>query len=95
MEVYATQFVRDLLGEHGVPGETAYRFIQKCAFYSTEKRIPLSDVFLKIEDDEVSFDLRREIGKRSDFERCFDPLWWVRHENIYYERFGLNGKKPV
>ncbi|MCR4256393.1 MAG: adenylosuccinate lyase [Candidatus Uhrbacteria bacterium] len=90
-ESYASQAVRDLLGRHGVPGETAYRFIQKCASISWEKKLPLSDVFLKIDDDEVSFDLRREIGETPEFERCFDPKWWVRHEAVYYKRFALNG----
>jgi adenylosuccinate lyase len=92
-ESYASQEVRDLLGRHGVPGETAYRFVQKCAAMSREKKLPLSDVFLKIDDDEVSFDLRREIGETEAFERCFDPKWWVRHEVVYFERFSLNGTK--
>ncbi len=92
-ESYATQPLRELLGARGVPGETAYRFMQKCAFLSAEKRIPLSDVFLKIDDDEVSFDLRREIGESDAFERSLDPKWWVRHEDVYYTRFGLNGSK--
>jgi adenylosuccinate lyase len=88
-EVYASQVVRDLLGKHGVAGETAYRFVQKCANLTREKNCTLSDAFLNADDTEVSYDLRREIGITSEFEQAFDPAWWVRHEGVYYQRLGL------
>lgn len=91
--VYASQVVRDLLGQRGVAGETAYRFIQKCTFLTHEKNCTFSDAFLNADDDEVPFDLRREIGESPAFKQAFDPVWWVRHEHVYYERFGLNGMK--
>lgn len=91
--VYASQVVRDLLGQRGVAGETAYRFIQKCTFLTHEKNCTFSDAFLNADDDEVPFDLRREIGESPAFKQAFDPVWWVRHERVYYERFGLNGSR--
>lgn len=91
--VYASQVARDLLGQRGVAGETAYRFIQKCTFLTHEKNCTFSDAFLNADDDEVPFDLRREIGESPAFKQAFDPVWWVRHEEVYYTRFGLNGAK--
>lgn len=88
-EVYASQAVRDLLGSRGIPGETAYRFVQKCAFLVREKSCTFSDAFLTADDDEVPFDLRREIGRTEEFDQAFDPEWWVRHEAVYYQRLGL------
>lgn len=88
-EVYASQAVRDLLGQHGVAGETAYRFIQQCTFLTREKDCTFSDAFLHADSAEVPFDLRREIGITPEFEQAFDPTWWVRHEGAYYKRLGL------
>ncbi len=88
-ESYASQVVRDLLGARGIAGETAYRFIQKCSFLTREKNCTFSDAFLTADDDEVSFDLRRQIGDTAEFKQAFDPQWWVRHEDVYYRRFGL------
>ena len=93
-EVYASQAVRDLLGRHGVAGETAYRFIQKCTFMTREKNCTFSDAFLNADDNEVSYDLRREIGTTDEFDQAFDPKWWVRHEDVYYRRLGLDGYGP-
>ncbi|MCC6563362.1 adenylosuccinate lyase [Candidatus Uhrbacteria bacterium] len=88
-EVYASQVVRDLLGQHGVAGETAYRFIQTCSQIVREKNCPFSDAFLHADDVEVPYDLRREIGATEAFDQAFDPKWWVRHEDVYYQRFGF------
>ncbi len=92
-ELYATQPLRDLLGTRGIPGETAYRFMQKCAAEAVKMRVQLSVIFMKMESEDVPFGLRSDLRGTVEFKRFLDPEWWVRHEDVYYSRFGLNGSR--
>jgi adenylosuccinate lyase len=83
---YASQEAASLLMGKGMPAETAYRLIQQASFMALQYGQPLKR--LLIVNEEFA-----EAGKLlkgdPELDRIFDPSWWVRHEGVYYERFGL------
>ena len=83
---FASQEVRDLLGRKGMPGEDAYRIVQRACFIAMQSRTPLKQLLLANDEFASAAALLRD---DPEFERLFDPAWWVRNEAVYYQRFGL------
>jgi adenylosuccinate lyase len=83
---FASQEVRDLLGRKGMPGEDAYRIVQQACFIAMQSRTPLKQLLLANDEFASAAALLRD---DPEFERLFDPAWWVRNEAVYYQRFGL------
>lgn len=80
----ASQSVEQLLKEHGMPAEQAYRIVQKLCFQAVEAKVPLIECL--VANHEV-----RAVFPGKDFQELrdvFDLTTWVKHEGDIYARYG-------
>lgn len=84
--VIASQMVRDLLIDKGMPAEQAYELVQRCAFTAFEKGMHLADI---LAEEPGVLKQNKGIITKEELEVCFDWRLYIRHIQIIFNRFAI------
>lgn len=75
---WASQVVRNALMEAGVSYETAYLYLQRCAFLATDENVSLHDVCMREPIGEGNCLSAASVIGIDRLHACFDPMTYIR-----------------